>query len=49
MKGKNFKVKNPVAKHAHTFNKAKVQEDELKAMSKRACRGNKPGSMFWLI
>lgn len=49
MKRKSFKVSNPVAKHAHKFNKSKVQDNQLKAMSKAACRGNKPGSLFWLI
>lgn len=49
MKRKTFKVSNPVAKHAHKFNKSTVQEDKLKAQAKRACRGSKPSSLFWLI
>jgi len=49
MKTKKFVTRNPVAKHAHAFNKSKIQKDELKELAKKACRGNKPGSLFWLI
>lgn len=46
---KREKVRNPVAKHAYKFNRKKVQENELKELARKACRGSKPGSMFWLI
>lgn len=49
MKAKQLNTTNLVAKNAHKFNKAKVQDNELKALAKRACRGNKPSDLFWLI
>lgn len=49
MKRKIKVVKNPVAKHAHKFNRARVQADERKELARKACRGHKPGSLFWLI
>ena len=38
MKTKAVVRHNPVAKHAHKFNKAVVMQDKKRAASKRACR-----------
>lgn len=49
MKRKTIKVRNPVAKNSVKFNKSRVQENELKELARKACRGQKPSSLFWLI
>ena len=49
MKREMKQVRNLVAKHAHKSNKCLVHNNKLKQMEKRACRGSKPSSLFWLI